>query len=198
MKYLTLILSTAVVLLFTLQTKATAKVSFDLLTEQYSKAANPAADELLSHTWGFVAVVSNPHLSLNQGQSDRVDYIHGLKNADGSQLYLWFRNDGPQSLFPFLSLDRYNNFSANNALLFNRVDQDQQNKYIRYLYDAGAHDGALYENQCRLSSAGQEQYLLCQVIFRLSEQPAPIYLTPKYQEAKDKTLVFQVFKRDLK
>jgi hypothetical protein len=195
-KFLSLILSVAAILFFLNEASAATSVSFQALSQQYSQAHSPSADELLNHEWDFAAVVGNPSLVLNQGSSDRVNLDHGLKNPDGSQMYLWFRSDVPQNLYPFLSVDRRNNFSANESVLFYRVDQDLENKDVAYAFDAGANDGTYYLNQCRLNANGD--LLLCQVIYNITAQATnPIYQQPKYQQANGKVVVIQAFKRDL-
>jgi|GEM_PF-3561521 len=195
MKFLTFVFSIASIF-FSLNEAQAAPVSFNSLLQQYSQAHLPTAPELLNYTWGFAAVVGNPGLALNQGASDRVDLANGIKNPDGSQMYLWFRNDAPQSMYPFLSVDRRNNSSANESVLFFRVDQDQENKNVTYYFDAGANDGTYYTNQCRLNA--DASLLLCQVIYNITAQATnPIYQQPKYQQANGKVVVIQAFKRDL-
>jgi hypothetical protein len=191
MKNLALILSTLLLSLVS-QSQAANSVSFNSLMQQYSAAKLPTKTDLLNHAWGFVAVVGNSSLQINQGSNDRIDYKNGIKNPDGSLMYLSFRDDAPVQYYPFLAMDRIHLDSANSSEYFNRVNLDETQNNISYSF--GSAGGVFYTNTCRLTV---DQFLVCPTIFTITDQAAAIYKTAPYQQANGQAIVIQVFRRDL-
>jgi hypothetical protein len=169
---------------------------FPLLMQQYAQGSMPTAQQLAQNEWGFVAVVGNPSLTLEQGEADRVDYVNGLKNADNSVMSLIFTQQDPR-LFPFMALERQCYWTMDNSEFFLTVVQDTQKNDIRFSYTAdetGNDASMVLINECRLSASGSDQLLICPVTMKLQDPVPPVYQAPEYQQANGKVISVQVYK----